>query len=75
MKRPNTITAELKKSNVSLSEYVSQLEKENQRLHKEIAKMQVKDVSNQNQIEALKKGQPKVNIIMNMDGETKKMVF
>lgn len=69
MKRPNKITAMLKIADPELTEYVKCLEKENSKLHTTIAKLRVKDVSQQHQISALKKGQPKVNFIMNLGEE------
>jgi hypothetical protein len=74
MKRPNKITAKLKTADIELAEYVKCLEKENMRLHSEIAKMQVKDVSQQNQVTALKKGQPIVNFVMDLSGGAEKKV-
>ena len=59
MKRPLDLMSKLKASNPELKNYVLELEKENLKLHKQIAKLQVKDISQQNQITALKKAQPK----------------
>jgi hypothetical protein len=54
------LTSKLKQSDPELKNYVFELEKENLRLQRQIAKLQVKDVSQQNQINALKKAQPKM---------------
>ncbi len=66
MKRPKEITSKLKKSDIELQNYVTELEKENAKLQKGIAKLQVKDISNQNQIAALKQFQPKIKFIRNV---------
>jgi len=60
MKRPLDLMSKLKASNPELKNYVLELEKENLKLQKQIAKFQVKDLSQQNQITALKKAQPKI---------------
>jgi len=60
MKRPHDLTSKLKASDPELKNYVLELEKENLKLQKQIAKFQVKGVSQQNQITALKKAQPKM---------------
>lgn len=59
MKRPPNLNTQLKQSNVELRNYVSELEKEINRLQKYNAKLEVKDISNQSKIKALKKLQPK----------------
>lgn len=59
MKRPPTLNTQLKQSNVELRNYVSALEKEINRLQKYNAKLEVRDISNQSKIKALKKLQPK----------------
>ena len=71
MKRPNIITAKLKKSYVELAEYVKQLEREIKRLQTYNAKLQVKDISQQAKISALEKGQPKVNISIDLGDKDK----
>ncbi len=71
MKRPNIITAKLKKSDVELAEYVKQLEREIKRLQTYNAKLQVKDISQQAKISALEKGQPKVNISIDLGDKDK----
>jgi hypothetical protein len=45
MKRPHDLTSKLKASDPELKNYVLELEKENLKLQKQIAKLQVKDVS------------------------------
>jgi hypothetical protein len=62
MKRPPDIMSKLKASDPELKNYVLELEKENLKLQRQIAKLQVKDVSQQNQITALKKAHPKLII-------------
>jgi len=59
MGRTSDLTAKLKSSDPGLRNYVLELERENMRLQRQIAKLQVKDISQQNQIAALKKAQPK----------------
>jgi hypothetical protein len=59
MKRDTQITNLLNQGGVALRSYVIELEKAILRLHKQVAKLQVQDVSNQNKIKALEKGQPK----------------
>jgi hypothetical protein len=71
MKRPKEITAKLKNTDIELQNYVSELEKENAKLHKTIAKMQAKDISQQNEITALKQFQPKINPVFKVIHETK----
>lgn len=72
MKRPNNITIKLKTIDPELHRYVLELEKENLKLHQRIAKFQVKDVSQQNEISALKKAQPKTTIKIVNYSDTKK---
>jgi hypothetical protein len=62
MKRPSNLTSKLKASDPELKNYVLELERQNLKLQKQIAKFQVKDVSQQNQIIALKKVQPKMTV-------------
>lgn len=69
MKRPTSITAELNQASIVFQAYVTQLEKENLKLQKEIGKVQAKYVTEQNKTAAAKKGPPKVNIVMNL-GDT-----
>ncbi len=59
MKCPPELTQRLKFCDPRLKSYILELEKENLRLQRQIAKLQVKDVSQQNQIASLKKAQPK----------------
>ena len=63
MKRPQNLNTQLKQSNIELRNYVSELEKEINRLQKYNAKLEVKDISNQSKIKALKKLQPKASPI------------
>ena len=69
MNRSPSLTSQIKAANPELRGYVLELEKENLRLHKQIAKLEAKDVSQQNQIIALKKAQPKLNIVIKKYGE------
>lgn len=62
LKRPKSLTAKLKVCDPELRLYVIELEKENLKLHKEKAKLQVQIVSQQHEIEVLKKGKEMVNI-------------
>ena len=62
MERPQNVTSELKQCNKSIQLYVSELEKANARLHTKIAKLQVENVSNQNEIKALKQMKPEINV-------------
>ncbi len=64
MGRPASLTAKIKAADTELKNYVIELEKENFKLQQQIAKLQVKNISQQNEIKALKKGQPKVVIRM-----------
>lgn len=66
MKRPQHLSAKLKKTDMELRNYVLELEKEINRLQKNNARLEVKDVSQQCQIAELKKMKPKV--IVNIDG-------
>jgi len=59
MKRPNEITAILKYADPDLQLYIFELEKLNLKLKNQIAKLQVQNISYQNEITALKKMQPK----------------
>ena len=72
MRRPKEITKKLKEACPELSAYVFELEKENLRLQKEVAKLQVKTVSKDNEIKALKKATPKVNIVIKKFGSPEK---
>ncbi len=58
MNRSKSITLKLKKTDVEIKNYVLELEKENAKLQKTIAKFEAKSVSNQHRISALKKFQP-----------------
>jgi len=48
---------------MEIKNYLLELEKENENLQKRIAKFQVKDISQQHEITALKKFQPKPGIL------------
>ena len=54
MGRPTEITKKLKGAHPELSMYIVELEKENLRLHKQVAKLQVKNLTQDNEIKALK---------------------
>jgi hypothetical protein len=60
MGRPREITKKLKVADPELSRYVVELEKENLRLHKKVAKLQVENLTKDNEITTLKKAQPKI---------------
>lgn len=63
MARPKEITKILKTADSELAQYVVTLEKENQKLHNRIAKLQVDVLTKDNEIKALKKNPPlKINI-------------
>jgi len=64
MARPKEITKKLKGADPELSMYIIELEKENLRLQKKVAKLQVENTSKDNEIKALKQAQPKVNIVV-----------
>jgi len=72
MKRDPNLTSKLKNTDIEIKNYLFELEKENEKLHAQIAKFQVKDVSQQNEITGLKKAQPKVNVIIRKFGEPPK---
>jgi hypothetical protein len=55
MSRPRDITKKLIEADPELSMYIVELEKENLRLHKKIAKLQAKNITKDNEIRALKK--------------------
>lgn len=63
MSRPTEISKKLKAADPELSMYIVELEKENLRLHKKIAKLQVENLTKDNEIKAIKKAQPGVTII------------
>lgn len=62
LKRPKNLTTKLKVCDPDLRLYVIELEKENLKLHKQKAKFHVQIVSQQHEIEGLKKAQPKIII-------------
>ena len=75
MKRPPALNTQLKHSNIELRNYVSELEKEINRLQKYNAKLEVKDISNRSKIKALEKLQPKaatININLAKSDKTKR---
>jgi hypothetical protein len=53
MSRPKEITRKLRQADPDLSAYVLELERENLRLHKQVAKLQVESVSKNNKLKAL----------------------
>jgi hypothetical protein len=55
MARPKEITKKLKIADSEIAAYVDELERENLRLHKIVAKLQVKCLSQNNEIGALRK--------------------
>ena len=66
MSLPREITKKLQGADPELSRFVKELEKENCRLHDKVAKLQVMNITKDNEIKALKKAQPpgvKINII------------
>jgi hypothetical protein len=63
MSLPREITKKLQGADPELSRFVKELEKEDLRLHKKIAKLQVENVTKDNEIKAIKKARPGVTII------------
>jgi hypothetical protein len=59
MKNEPNISKKLKTCDPEIKMYLEELKKENLNLHKQIAKFQVQFLSQQNEITALKKFQPK----------------
>jgi hypothetical protein len=72
MSRPTDITKKLKGADPELSMYIVELEKENDRLHKQVAKLQVRNTSKDNEIKALKQAQPKLNVVFKGLGSPEK---
>jgi hypothetical protein len=64
MSLPREITGKLLGADPELSRFVKELGKENLRLHKKIAKLQVENVTKDNEIKAIKKAQPGAKIII-----------
>jgi hypothetical protein len=62
MNRTKEITKKLRRADPGLSAYVVELEKENLRLQKQVAKLQVESVSKNNEIKALKQLPPKIKV-------------
>jgi len=56
MSRPTDITKKLKGVDPELSMYIKELERENLKLHKKVAKLQVEIVTKDNEIKVIKKG-------------------
>ena len=73
MSRSKEITKKLKETDSELSAYVFELEKENLRLQKQVAKLQVKIVSKDNEIKALKQAAPKFNVVIQEYGSPEKV--
>jgi len=67
MSRPKEITKKLKGTDQELSSYVIELEKENLRLQKQVAKLRAKSLSNDNEIKALKQARPIVKVKVRND--------
>lgn len=55
MSRPKEITKKLKGVDQELSMYIVEMDKENLRLHRQIAKLRVDNLTKNNEIKALKK--------------------
>ena len=72
MKREKSLMVKLKVCDVEIQLYVRALEKENLCLQRKVANLQAKNVSYQNEIATLKKGQPNANFSINIGAETKK---
>jgi hypothetical protein len=76
LNRPKSLTAKFKVCDPELKLYVIELEKENLKLHKQIAKLQAQNVTYQNEITALKKAPPqmivKVTNFAKHDNKSKK---
>jgi hypothetical protein len=64
MSRPRDITKKLREADPELSMYIVELEKENLRLHKKIAKLQIENTTKDNKIKALKNAQPRVELVI-----------
>ena len=64
MKRPNNLTAKLNLCELEIKNYVLELESKNATLQKEIAKLEVENVSQQHKISALQKMQPQAKLII-----------
>jgi uncharacterized protein YlxW (UPF0749 family) len=64
MSRSKELTKKLKEAGPELSAYLLELEKENLRLQKQVAKLQVKIISKDNEIKALKQAIPKFTLVI-----------
>jgi hypothetical protein len=53
--RPASLTAKMKTADIELRNYIMELEKKNLKLHDKLAKLQVQNVSQQNEIKAIQK--------------------
>ena len=67
MSRPREITKKLREADPELSRYIVELERENLRLHKKIAKLQVQITTKDSEIKALKQAQPIIKIVTNLE--------
>lgn len=65
MSLPREITKKLQGADPELSRFVKELDKENLRLHKQIVKLQVNNLTQDHEIKALKKAPPGCKIIIN----------
>jgi hypothetical protein len=64
MSHPREIARKLKEADAELSDYVNALAKENRKLQKTVAMWQARCASKDNEIEAIKQAQPKMNIVV-----------
>lgn len=64
MKRPNNLTTKLNLCELEIKNYVLELEAKNAKLQKEIAKLEVENISQQHKISALQKMQPQAKLII-----------
>jgi hypothetical protein len=63
--QPTSLKTQIKSAGNELRNYICELVKENRRLQKSIAKLEVKCVSQHNQIVALKQAAPKIIVNFN----------
>ncbi len=76
MSRPKSLNTALKAANLEIQQYIVALESENLKLHKQMAKLQVKDVTQQNEITALRREVKELtnkhgySLHINLGGET-----
>jgi hypothetical protein len=71
MSRPREITKKLREADPELSMYVKELERVNLRLQKKIAKLQVANLTKDNEIKVLKNGMVKFSMPIILPGEEK----